>query len=235
MSPRKREAFTLIELLVVISVIMLLAALVSPAVMRALQQAQRTHCRSNLHQLHSMFMLYANTFGRKLPPVGLPSTATDRRSDCVLANWWRPVADCLYHSYAGQKLEIFYCPSADNDNYERLWNVDWWATGVDWLRRTQYCAATNVVLDPNYSSSHWHRDEIDFRVVSLPDQPDKALLFDLTWLIWDWPTALINHKASDGMPAGGNIAHLDGRVTWKDFDRMQRNYSYHLDNKDFYW
>ena len=71
--------FTLIELLVVISVIMILLALVSPAVMRAFEQAERTSCSSNLHQLHSIFIVYSNSFNRRLPPTGLPNTTSALR------------------------------------------------------------------------------------------------------------------------------------------------------------
>ena len=225
--------FTLIELLVVISVIMVLAALVSPAIMSALEQAERTSCRNNLHQLHSMFILYSTSFGQQLPPSGLASTSADRRCDVRLDAWWRPIAEHLYENYAGKKLEVFFCPARKIDilvMWHRFENA-----GADWLHYTGYCSATTVVLSPRIYPSLWRRDNKDFRVVSLPAPPDKALLCDLTFYAWSWDSKAFNHEARDGKPRGGSIAYVDGSVKWKDLDEMQRNYSYDLDNKDFYW
>jgi len=66
----KRRAFTLIELLVVIAVIAILAALVMPAVLRAMRQAATTNCRSNVHQIGIANQLYANHFAQFLPCYG---------------------------------------------------------------------------------------------------------------------------------------------------------------------
>ncbi len=47
---KRKSAFTLIELLVVISVVVLLMALLLPALQRAKKQAQAVVCQANLHQ-----------------------------------------------------------------------------------------------------------------------------------------------------------------------------------------
>ncbi len=55
-----RGGFTLVELLVVIGIIMLLIALLMPALQRAKMQSQRIQCMSNLRQFGMIERLYAN-------------------------------------------------------------------------------------------------------------------------------------------------------------------------------
>jgi prepilin-type N-terminal cleavage/methylation domain-containing protein/prepilin-type processing-associated H-X9-DG protein len=64
---RVHRAFTLIELLVVIAIIAILAAILFPVFARARESARRIQCASNLKQLGTAVMMYAQDFDETLP------------------------------------------------------------------------------------------------------------------------------------------------------------------------
>ena len=66
-SRSKAGGFTLVELLVVIGIIALLISILLPALNRARQQAQLTQCASNIRQLVTATMLFADAHQRHVP------------------------------------------------------------------------------------------------------------------------------------------------------------------------
>ncbi|MBN1522088.1 MAG: type II secretion system protein [Candidatus Aureabacteria bacterium] len=64
---RKSRGFTIIELLVVISVILILAAILTPAVHKAKAKAKRVQCLGNIRQMGQAALMYAQDWDEKLP------------------------------------------------------------------------------------------------------------------------------------------------------------------------
>ena len=64
---KKLHGFTLVELLVVLSVIGILAGMIFPALKRGISKANDEKCRTNLKQLHTACINYANEHNGKLP------------------------------------------------------------------------------------------------------------------------------------------------------------------------
>jgi len=64
-----KKAFTLIELLVTMTIIMMLAGMLFPALSRAREEGRRTVCMSNVRQLIFAAVMYANNNYEYYPPL----------------------------------------------------------------------------------------------------------------------------------------------------------------------
>ena len=62
----RRNAFTLIELLVVIAIIAILAAILFPVFAQAREKAKQTSCLSNIKQINTASLMYAQDYDENL-------------------------------------------------------------------------------------------------------------------------------------------------------------------------
>lgn len=67
--PGRQRAFTLIELLIVIAIIAILATILFPVFARARENARRSACQSNLHQLGLAMAAYTQDYDERYPPA----------------------------------------------------------------------------------------------------------------------------------------------------------------------
>jgi len=101
----KRGSFTLIELLMVIAIIVLLAALLFPALIRAKEVARKLICLNNQKQFGLACMYYAEEHMGFLPSLGLDS-------DTWSGRWGAKLYPYLYPGKAlGSSIAVFLCPS----------------------------------------------------------------------------------------------------------------------------
>ena len=96
----KKQTFTLVELLVVIGIIVILAALLLPAINGAMAKAEETNCLNNMGQIGKAFAMYSADYGNNIMASGDGSTAS--------ASW-------LAHAYGYLKTnEVFECNADSN-------------------------------------------------------------------------------------------------------------------------
>jgi len=96
-----RRGFTLLELLVVLAIVVVLGALLIPAVQKLRASAHRASCAANLHQLSIAMESRRGTGDRRFPDAAqLPSLTPGKPN----------IAQVL-GPYVENNSEVFHCPS----------------------------------------------------------------------------------------------------------------------------
>jgi prepilin-type N-terminal cleavage/methylation domain-containing protein/prepilin-type processing-associated H-X9-DG protein len=113
---KRRHAFTLIELLVVVGIIAILIAILLPTLSRIQEQSRRTACLSNLRQLGSALIMYANANKGRLPNGNPPGIWDDYDG----AN--RVMVD--FANIYVKSAKAFHCPSDHDGAPEKIVTAD---------------------------------------------------------------------------------------------------------------
>ena len=166
---RTKAAFTLIEMLIAVTIVMVLIALLLPAIKKAKMTAYRAICLSNQRTIVTGLHQYATEYNSYFPPYdmnGYQASAYDLRG-----SWWtdtntpkRPRGLGLLAQVSllpTTKLgKIIHCPAMDNTGsgharygMDRIWHT---GTGVggSWWTNSDY-ANMRVIGSYNYRASSW--------------------------------------------------------------------------------
>ena len=104
-----RRGFTLIELLVVIAIIAILAAILFPVFAKARAKARQATCLSNMRQLSTAILSYAQDYDEGLP-MGMSYNPSQ-------TGWWylvRPYIDPSIPVSATARKGILVCPEYES-------------------------------------------------------------------------------------------------------------------------
>ena len=239
----RRRGFTLIELLVVIAIIAILAAILFPVFAQAREKARQTTCISNLKQIGSSVMMYAQDYDEEFPMGTYNGPRNwevnpDGMADCF--GWWAgfdprdggaPFHGCAYSAQFYRCLMVvqlgpyiknfgvWYCPSDKQFSATPRWiregrmSYQWFP---NWVYNT-WCPSGGPFPCVRYPDGHHNLANDNPSMKS--DRPAERTLFSERGMFgWQGPDAIPPNNDVNHM-MGYNILYFDGHVKTTPYGR----------------
>jgi prepilin-type N-terminal cleavage/methylation domain-containing protein len=196
----QRRRFTLIELLVVIAIILILVAMLLPALVQSRERGKRAACMAQLRQHGTMWAAYSGDNDGGL----MASCYTAWSRPYVNYVWGTPTARAAsngeisagaINDYLGRVADVdarevletlFFCPSTDSGwmamSGEKQWaRHGWFWTGYTFFARTDEWAPASL---KNGAADVLTKDRLD---------GERLLMSDLLFLHWSEDEYRYNH------------------------------------------
>jgi prepilin-type N-terminal cleavage/methylation domain-containing protein/prepilin-type processing-associated H-X9-DG protein len=232
--PRRFDAgqgFTLIELLIVIGVIVILAALLFPALSAAKERAKMTNCISNQRQIGVAFKLYADDNSTKLPPLGPSGAGFQFGGDDPHDNNWQPplwpATNRPLWNYTKSR-QLYRCPAdhgvQKNDRHTFFYDLgcSYRYNSNPWVTRTRLPLADRL-LGLSEKSESWipypSRHILVHDPSALPDTADDQdpMIF---FFHYSYGAPSVTSFGAINQRCVSPILFVDGHVISRDFTRF---------------
>jgi prepilin-type N-terminal cleavage/methylation domain-containing protein len=239
----RSRAFTLIELLVVIAIIAILAAMLLPALASAKERAKRAACINHERQFVLAIHLYAGDNNEKLPPGGTDNRNQEDTHTPILSN--ESKTNLLRYA---TELKALDCPSI----------AQWMELRDGWRVHDDYGIAIGYHYLGGHPRTPWSPPPGTTNQWVSPqktaDDPTLVLVADLNVYAYSFQRILAPHGARGPIvrdeayfdandvayqqtpvhvgAQGGNVALLDGSVSWRDIRQMRTYRASHLWESD---
>lgn len=228
-----RHRFTLIELLVVVAIIVVLAAMLLPALGKARAAATRSACMSNLKQWGMAALSYSDEYDGQLPPM-FATKYTPGSGPCWAPDYMRAA---LYRTLQRHGLtdQLAVCPATGTRLQQpgeiswsltdsRWWNGDFYRSpGYFYVANPSKNDLAGMALEPG-TSSIWKNVNLVAARTSDNAAETKVVVEDKLQVIADsdavntgrYSTSHAPGNRPPGLPFPGvNQVFLDGHATWK--------------------
>ncbi|MBI4026963.1 MAG: type II secretion system protein [Verrucomicrobia bacterium] len=207
MNARCKSGFTLVELLVVIAIISLLAALLSPALQRARDQARQVACMNNLRQVGVALSLYAQDSDGCFPAA---SPAMEYGLECYGSGTGR-LGGLLVQPPAGFTVggplrdpKILFCPAQKAvvypDTSTPVGRLGWAKDPAGYY----FMGYIMFMIKPNAAAPYGDRAND-----RNSQPPERVMFMDFGWKYWaDLGLSTGPHPHA----SGNNVLYLGGHV-----------------------
>lgn len=231
----KTRGFTLIELLVVIAIIAILAAILFPVFAQAREKARQTSCLSNLKQMGTGLMMYAQDYDESyvinnwaVPLPYHPNGAVSGDRHGVWAKLLQPYL---------KNVQIFSCPSGTNKDPRIMVNYGepYTAAGAIRVPWQGGYGANEFVVKAGWSNTDAYQiSPISMAAIGRP--ADLWMIADCSYIItnganrvfhpnptgapWDSSETVVNPAFARHSGSGSNLVYGDGHAKFNQQGRM---------------